>query len=185
MGSKKKLLKRIDEINHPGSRKTLATIRDIKRIKKRDEIKKGHALKANVKGAQLIYFLEKIEEKYGNIEKKKLEPHEFHEIIESYFHRFDEELEQIQLKTQVNKRRQNQHSSREAIIKMNLENEIRNYRAGGLELPNLTDEKIYQKFRNWDGNSHNLQHIEMRFISKSFLDKLAQENEETNKMNVE
>lgn len=47
MGSKKKLLKRVEDINHPGSRKTLATIRDIKKIKKRDEIKKNHALKVN------------------------------------------------------------------------------------------------------------------------------------------
>jgi hypothetical protein len=45
MGSKKKLLKRVDEINHPGSRKTLATIRDIKKMKKRDGVKKNHALK--------------------------------------------------------------------------------------------------------------------------------------------
>lgn len=114
-----------------------------------------------------------------------MEPKEFEEIIESYFHRFDDELEQIKLKTQVNKKRQNQHSNREAIIRMTLENETKNFRLGGIELPNLCDETIFAKFKNWDGSAHSIQHIEMRFISKSFLDKLAKDIEEESTMNVE
>jgi hypothetical protein len=39
MGAKKKLIKQIDEIKHPGSRKTIAAIREIKKIKKRHNIK--------------------------------------------------------------------------------------------------------------------------------------------------
>jgi translation machinery-associated protein 16 len=133
---------------------------------------------------QLSFFTEKVEERFDE-SKKKLEPKEFEEIIEEYFKRFDSELEQIQLKTQVNKKRQNQHSNRESIIRMTLENETKNFSQGGIELPDLTNEIIFKKFRNWDGSSHSIQHIEMRFISKSFLEKLAKEQEKESTMNVE
>lgn len=45
MGSKKKLAKKIEDIKHPGSRKTLAAIREIKKIKKREAIKGNFATK--------------------------------------------------------------------------------------------------------------------------------------------
>lgn len=47
MGSKKKLVKKIDEIKHPGSRKTIAAIREIKKIKKRQNIKQQFVSKVN------------------------------------------------------------------------------------------------------------------------------------------
>ena len=39
MGAKNKLAKKLDEIKHPGSRKTIAAVREIKKIKKRQNIK--------------------------------------------------------------------------------------------------------------------------------------------------
>lgn len=45
MGSKKKLAKKIEEIKHPGSRKTVAAVRELKKIKKRQNIKEGFATK--------------------------------------------------------------------------------------------------------------------------------------------
>lgn len=102
-----------------------------------------------------------------------------------YFHRFDEEVEQINLKTQINNKRRNQHSSREAIIKINLEKDITNFNAGGMELPDLCDEIPFKKFKNWDGNSHNVQHLEIKFISKSYLDNLKQEKRAESEMKVE
>lgn len=45
MGAKKKLAKKLDEIKHPGSRKTIAAIREIKKIKKRIGIKQQFASK--------------------------------------------------------------------------------------------------------------------------------------------
>lgn len=47
MGSKKKLAKKLDEIKHPGSRKTIAAIREIKKIKKRQNIKQQFVSKVN------------------------------------------------------------------------------------------------------------------------------------------
>lgn len=110
---------------------------------------------------------------YGPLEKTQLT----NELYFRYFHRFDDELEQIALKTQINSKRRNQHSSRESIIKINLDKDIANFKAGGVELPDLTDEIPYKKFKAWDGNAHNIQHLEIKFISKSYLDKLKAENE--------
>jgi hypothetical protein len=94
-----------------------------------------------------------------------------------YFHRFDDELEQIALKTQINSKRSNQHSSRESIIKITLEKDINNFKAGGIELPDLCDQEAFEAFKNWDGDSHKIQHLQKytKFISKSYLDKLAEE----------
>lgn len=104
----------------------------------------------------------------------------------SYFHRFDDELEQISLKIQVNKKhRQNQHSNREGVIKFNLENDIKNFNGGGgILLPDLTDKVHYEKFKKWDGNAHNIQHLDMKYISKKYLNNLKiTVNKEIERMN--
>lgn len=102
-----------------------------------------------------------------------------------YFHRFDEELDQISLKTQINSKRRNQHASRESIIKISLEKDVANYNAGGIELPDLCDPVAFQKFKDWDGNSHNIQHLDIRFISKSYLDELKESKSKEAEMNIE
>lgn len=54
---------------------------------------------------------------------------------------------------------------------------MNNFKAGGIELPDLCDPIVFKAFKNWDGNSHNIQHLEIKFISKSYLDKIAQGNQ--------
>ncbi|CRK91667.1 CLUMA_CG005317, isoform A [Clunio marinus] len=167
MGSKKKLAQKLERATHANSRRTLAVIRDIKKINKRDKIKGDFATKANIEGKKLSFFAEKIEDK-----NEALTAEEFEAIINEYFHRFDDELEQIQLKTQINSRRRNQHSSRESIIKITLEKDINNFKAGGMELLDLCDPIQFKALKDWDGNAHNIQHLKMKFISKSYLDQL-------------
>lgn len=94
-------------------------------------------------------------------------------------------MEQIKLKTQVNKKRQNQHANRESIIKMTLEKDIKNFNAGGIELVDLTDQIMFEKFRNWDGNSHNIQHLTLKFISKKYLIQMKEQIAESQNMQVE
>lgn len=97
----------------------------------------------------------------------------FFKLNFSYFHRFDDELEQIELKIQINKKhRQNQHSNRSSIIKMNLETDIKNFNGGGIELPDLTDPVHFEKFKKWDGNAHNIQHLDVKYISRKYLNEL-------------
>lgn len=47
MGSKKKLAQKLEKAKHANSRRTLAVIRDIKKIKKRDKIKGDFAAKVS------------------------------------------------------------------------------------------------------------------------------------------
>lgn len=48
MGSKKKLAQKLEKAKHANSRRTLAVIRDIKKIKKREKVKGDFAIKVNV-----------------------------------------------------------------------------------------------------------------------------------------
>lgn len=47
MGSKKKLAQKLEQATHAHSRRTLAVIRDIKKMKKRDKIKQDFATKVS------------------------------------------------------------------------------------------------------------------------------------------
>ena len=55
---------------------------------------------------------------------------------------------------------------------MTLDNEIKNFNAGGIELPDLTDTTHYKKFKNWSGNAHDIQHLDVKFISRKYLGEL-------------
>lgn len=88
----------------------------------------GHAIKSNIMGEKLTWFLEHMEE--GR--KHPLTPQEFEELIQQYLKRFDEELEQIALKQSISKHRANQHVAREDVIKITLEKETNEYKAGGM-----------------------------------------------------
>lgn len=135
------------------------------RHNKRDQLKIGFANKANIVAKFLVFISESIDDN----RKNPLSVDEFEAIINEYFHRFDEELEQITLKKEINKRRQNQHASRESVIKITIEKDQQNFNGGGIELPNLCDPVEFKKFQDWDGNSHNIQHLKMIFISKRIL----------------
>lgn len=52
---------------------------------------------------------------------------------------------------------------------MNLENDIKNFNGGGIELPDLTERNCFVKFRKWDGNAHNIQHLDVKYISRKYL----------------
>lgn len=98
-----------------------------------------------------------------------------------FFHRFDDELEQYKKKTQINAKRRNQHSSRESVIKICLEKDIKNFNAGGIELPDLCDPEHFELFKKWDGSAHSIQHLKIKFISKNYLKKLKEDQQ----MNVD
>lgn len=53
-------------------------------------------------------------------------------LVYRYLKRFDEEVEQINLKQSISKNRGNQHASRLSIIKMTLERETAEYNGGGI-----------------------------------------------------
>lgn len=57
---------------------------------------------------------------------------EIHALLDVYFHRFDEELDQIKTKNSIGKRQLGQHFSREKAIQMTLETERNEYETCGI-----------------------------------------------------
>lgn len=116
-------------------------------------------------GAKFAWFTDALEER-----DEPLSPEEFLELCDQYFHRFDEELEQIKLKQSISKNRSNQHISRETVIKMTLEREVGDFNGGGFQLMDLTDAVQFRAFKDWNGNALSLQHLKMSLVSKKHLE---------------
>lgn len=131
----------------------------------------------NVQGKKLFWLYEQIEDLDG-----PLTPDMYIELLELYLTRFDEELEQINIKHTINKKRGNQHASRESVIKITLEKEVEDFNGGGLELPNLCDPVEFKEFLDWNGEASKIQHLKMHFVSKKFLESLKEKIDEEMKM---
>ena len=93
------------------------------------------------------------------------------ELIEGMMSRFDEELEQIEIKKSIGgKNRRNQHSSREDAIRQTLESEKSDYEGCGLEMPDLLDPNNFKYFSNWNGELRFVQNIKLRRFRRSELE---------------
>ncbi|XP_063699543.1 translation machinery-associated protein 16 homolog [Culicoides brevitarsis] len=173
----KGLAQKILGCKHPESRKTLNLIKKTKKTKNRQLKKIGNASKVNIQGKKLFWFYENIEDVEG-----PLTPDMYIELIEHYLARFDDELEQISIKQSINKKRGNQHASRESVIKITLEKEKGDFNGGGLELPNLCDPVEFKQFQEWDGEASKIQHLKMHFVSRKWLENLKSTQNEDEKM---
>ena len=98
------------------------------------------------------------------------------QLITGMLERFDEELEQINLKKSIGKNRRNQHSSREDTILQTLSLEKSDFEGCGLEMPDLCDPENYKYFCNWDGELKYVQNIKLRRYKKSELEPIEMES---------
>ncbi|CAD7089062.1 unnamed protein product [Hermetia illucens] len=168
------LAKELAKCKHPNSRKTKALAKKAKRMNNKHRNQFGHAIKSNILGEKLSWFLPHVEDR-----TTPLTPREFRQLIETYLQRFDEEIEQIKLKQSISKNRANQHVSRLNVIKFTLEREKDEFNGGGLELLNLCDMEKLKSLQQWDGNAINVQHFKLDLISRHFLSKLEKEQKKS------
>jgi translation machinery-associated protein 16 len=131
----------------------------------REKVKMANAAKTNLVGRKLFWFAERVED-----ESQPIAPEKYAELIELYLQRFDEELEQINIKRAINPKRQN-NVSRESVIKITLEKDVNDFNGGGIELPNLCDPVEFKAFQDWDGDSSQIHNLKLMFISKKLLQK--------------
>ncbi|XP_037942034.1 translation machinery-associated protein 16 homolog [Teleopsis dalmanni] len=173
------LRKELEKCKHPNSRKTKALSKKARRQNNKHKSRLGHAIKSNLTGEKLNWFLEHID-----LERKEpLSPVEFEKLVLLYLKRFDEELEQIKLKQSISKNRSNQHIARENVIRITLEKEMNEFKSGGMEMINLCDPIKYKTLLDWDGSAINVQHLKLDLISQNFLQRLkAQNSMETSTM---
>ena len=90
-------------------------------------------------------------------------------LITGMMGRFEEELEQINLKKSIGKNRRNQHSNREDTITQTITSERSDFEGCGLEMPDLLDPDNYDYFNKWNGELRFVQNIKLKRFKKADL----------------
>ncbi|KAK3523291.1 hypothetical protein QTP86_028517 [Hemibagrus guttatus] len=162
------------KVIHPYSRKAACLARSAIKQERREKWKSEKALRLNLIRDKLLWF-------QNQLDSRKLEysKQEACEIIERYLHRFDSELEQIELANNIKGRQGRQHFSRETVIKQTMERERAQYEGRGFEIPDIINSKHLKTFREWDGDLKKLPNVKMRNVSAKGLEKKHTVVEET------
>ncbi|KAF5902238.1 mediator of RNA polymerase II transcription subunit 28 [Clarias magur] len=114
------------KVIHPYSRKAASLARAAHKQGRKDKLKNEKAQRLNLIGEKLLWFQSQLDS-----DKLEYSKQEACEIIERYLHRFDAELEQIELANSIKGRQGRLHFSREAIIKQTMERERAQYDGNG------------------------------------------------------
>ncbi|XP_020665590.3 translation machinery-associated protein 16 [Pogona vitticeps] len=160
------------KVIHPYSRKAAQLTKEAHKQEKKDKLKNEKAFRLSIVGEKLLWF-----QSHLDLSKAEYTKKEACELIENYLQRFNDELEQIQLRNSVKGRQARQHSSREAIIRQTMERERQQYEGYGLDIPDIINAKHLKTFRNWDGDLKQLPNIKMRKVSSK--DALGSRTEKT------
>ncbi|XP_073512457.1 translation machinery-associated protein 16 [Phyllobates terribilis] len=150
------------KVIHPYSRKAAQLTREGHKQDRKEKLKSEKALKLSILREKLEWFQSHLDPNKAEYSKK-----EACELIESYLHRFDTELEQIELHNSIKGRQARQHGSRETVIKQTIERERRLYSGYGMEIPDIVNGKNLKAFREWDLDLNKLPNIKMRKFSVS------------------
>ncbi|XP_072262106.1 translation machinery-associated protein 16 isoform X2 [Pyxicephalus adspersus] len=130
------------KVIHPYSRKAAQLTREGHKQDRKEKLKNEKALRLNIIGEKLQWF-----QSHLDPNKTEYTKQEACELIESYLHRFDGELEQIELHNSIKGRQARQHCSRETVIKQTIERERRQYSGYGMEIPDIVNSKHLKTFR--------------------------------------
>ncbi|KAM9330432.1 translation machinery-associated protein 16 [Gastrophryne carolinensis] len=152
------------KVIHPYSRKAAQLTREGHKQDRKEKLKNEKALRLSIIGEKLQWF-----QSHLDPNKPEYTKQEACELIEIYLHRFDSELEQIELHNSIKGRQARQHCSRETIIKQTLERERGQYSGYGMEIPDIVNSKNLKYFREWDFDLKKLPNIKMRKFSVSDL----------------
>ncbi|XP_053475633.1 translation machinery-associated protein 16 [Ictalurus furcatus] len=148
------------KVIHPYSRKAACLARSAHRQDRKERLKNEKAQRLNLIREKLSWFQSQLDS--GKVEYSKQDACE---IIERYLHRFDGELEQIELANSIKGRQGRLHFSRETVIKQTMERERAQYEGNGFEIPDIINSKHLKTFREWNGDLKKLPNIKMRKVS--------------------
>ncbi|XP_023655125.2 translation machinery-associated protein 16 [Paramormyrops kingsleyae] len=153
------------KVVHPYSRKAGYLAREANKQEKKERQKNEKALRLNAIGEKLAWFQNQLDPA-----KEEYTKQDACEMIERYLHRFDAELEQIELANSIKGRQGRLHVSRENVIKQTIERERVLYEGNGFEIPDIINSKHLKTFREWSGDLKKLPNIKMRKVSQNALD---------------
>ncbi|XP_027722668.1 translation machinery-associated protein 16 [Vombatus ursinus] len=145
------------KVIHPYSRKAAQLNREAHKQERKEKLKNEKALRLTIIGEKLQWF-----QSHLDPDKREYTKKDACELIESYLHRFNSELEQIELQNSIKGRQGRRHFPREAVIKQTMERERKLYEGYGVEIPDIVNTKHLRTFREWDGDLKKLPNIKMR-----------------------
>ncbi|XP_056628213.1 LOW QUALITY PROTEIN: translation machinery-associated protein 16 [Triplophysa dalaica] len=154
-----------EKVVHPCSRKAGYMARAVSKHERKEKLKGEKAQRLNLIGEKLLWFQSQLDP-----DKAEYSKHDACDIIERYLHRFDRELEQIELANSIKGRQGRQHGSREAIIRQIMERERAQYEGNVFEIPDIINSKHLKTFREWNGDLKKLPNIKMRKVSAKGID---------------
>ncbi|KAK9980802.1 hypothetical protein ABG768_000388 [Culter alburnus] len=176
------------KVIHPYSRKAGYIARAAIKQERKEKLKGEKARRLNLIGEKLLWFQSQLDP-----DKSEYTKHDACQITERYLHRFDGELEQIELANSIKGRQGRQHGSREAIINQTVERERALYEGSGFEIPDIINSKHLKTFREWNGDLKKLPNIKWRKVSSKGSDStpsavsqdkhMEEENEEDASLN--
>ncbi|UJR37313.1 hypothetical protein I4U23_030021 [Adineta vaga] len=145
--SKDKKLKANGKPIHPSSRKA----KQISKIECHSGrvVKKRQNTKAKYNNLRdrIQWFKDQLNENQSHLSRQ-----EVHELVQRYLQRFQDEIEQIDLKNQIGQRQKTpQYASRKSLIETTIDAERHEYETNGFEVPNLMQPDAVKELRNWDG----------------------------------
>ncbi|XP_067877276.1 LOW QUALITY PROTEIN: translation machinery-associated protein 16 [Heterodontus francisci] len=168
------------KVIHPYSRKAAQMVREAHKQEKKDKIKSGKAVRLNTIGEKLLWFQSHLEPNKTEYSKQ-----EACEIIERYLHRFDIELEQIELTNSIKGRQGRQHGARESVLKHSIERERLLYEENGIEIPDIINAKHLKVFREWDGDLKKLPNVKMKKLSEKDSISIQEESKDGNGVDLQ
>ncbi|XP_078005156.1 translation machinery-associated protein 16 isoform X4 [Phascolarctos cinereus] len=130
------------KVIHPYSRRAAQLNREAHKQERKEKLKNEKALRLNIVGEKLQWF-----QSHLDPDKREYTKKDACELIESYLHRFDSELEQIELQNSIKGRQGRRHFSRETVIKQTMEREQKLYEGYGIEIPDIVNVKHLRTFR--------------------------------------
>ncbi|MED6239951.1 translation machinery-associated protein 16 [Ataeniobius toweri] len=142
--------KTADKVVHPYSRKAAYLNREEVRLKRKERMKSEKATRLSNIGEKLLWFQSQLDPNMTSYTKK-----DACEIVERYLHRFDSELEQIELVNGIKGRQGRLHGAREAAIKQTAERERAQFEGVGLEIPDIINTKHLKSFSGDHCNCRN------------------------------
>ncbi|KAI4902907.1 hypothetical protein NFI96_020437 [Prochilodus magdalenae] len=150
----------VEKVVHPYSRKAGYMARAAAKQTRRAKADNEKAQRLSLIRERLLWFQSQLE-----AEKLEYTKKEACEIIERYLHRFDGELEQIELANSIKGRQGRTHGSREAVLKQTIERERMQFEGSGFEIPDIINSKHLKVFREWNGDMRKLPNLKMRKVS--------------------
>jgi len=129
------------------------------------------------KAAKMLFFKERMEEMF--LEDESLTRSQMLHVIEVYFARFVNEMDQISMIQSFPKRHGRQNAAREDAISMTISQERKEFDGSGIEFPDVIHRAGFAALKKWRGDVKELPNLILKkYKRQDLLKKAEKETEE-------